>query len=109
MKETYQVRKDEDIEEGENESKKDKDSKKKRQEARWLLPPEGWHKGNFDGTSKGNPGPLGCGSIIRNSNGDSVVSFSMPLGTQTNHVAEARAACETVKVAYEMGAKNIWL
>lgn len=103
------MRKDEDIEKDDNIRKKDKDSRIKRQEARWLLPPEGWHKANFDGASKGNPGPSGCGGVIRNCNRDGLVAFSMPLDIQTNHVAKARASCESVKEAYEKGVKNLWL
>lgn len=31
----------------------------------WKKPLEGWVKVNFDGASKGNPGPSGAGFIVR--------------------------------------------
>ena len=70
---------------------------------------EGWHKENFDGASKGNPRPLGCGGVIRNNFGEGMAAFSLHLGIQTNHFAEARAACQSVKMAFEMGIKKLWL
>ena len=82
---------------------------RKRQEAKWLLPPDGWHKANFDGASKGNPGSSGSGGVIRNENGDGIVAFSLPLGFQTNHFVEANAVCNVVKLAFEVGVTNLWL
>ena len=79
----------------------------KRQEAKWLLPPKGWHKDNFDGASKGNPGSLGSGGIIRNEFGEGVVVFSLPLGFQTNHFTEASATLHVVKLAFEVGVSNL--
>ena len=81
----------------------------KRQEAKWLLPPEGWHKANFDGASKGNLGSSGSGGIIRNEFREGVATFSLPLGFQTNHFAEASATYHVVKLAFEVGITNLWL
>ena len=74
-----------------------------------LLPPEGWHKENFDGASKRNPRPSGCGGIIGNNYRGGVADFSLPLGFQTNHFVEASVACHIVKLALDMGIKNLWL
>ena len=71
--------------------------------------PGGWHKANFDGASKGNPGSSGSGGVIRDENGDGIAAFSLPLGLQTNHFAEANAACNVVKLAFEIGVTNLWL
>ena len=76
IKENYQVRRGGDIEVGGNKKEKEKDRMFKTQEARWLLPPEGWHKANFDRASKGNPGSLGSGGIIRNEFGEGIATFS---------------------------------
>ena len=35
--------------------------------------------------------------------------FSHPLGFQTNHFVEASAACQIVKLAFDMGIKKLWL
>ena len=72
-----------------------------------MLPPESWFKANFDGASKGNLKPSGCGGVIRNSYGEGMENFSLPLGIQSNHFVEARAAYETLKLAFDMGFR--WL
>lgn len=39
--------------------------KKKIVEVRWLRPPQGWIKLNFDGAVKGSSGMAGCGGVLR--------------------------------------------
>ena len=109
IKEKNSMRKDEDFEKGGRKKEKVKNGLRKRQEAKWLFPPEGWHKANFDRASKGNPGPSGGGGVIRNDNGNCIAAFSLPLGFQTNHYAEANVACNAVKLAFEVGVTNLWL
>lgn len=46
-----------------------------------VFSPEEWHKANFNGIAKGNPGPASCGGIIINCHGVGVATFSYPLGT----------------------------
>ena len=41
-----------------------------RKECKWVSPPIGWKKLNFDGASRGNPGKVGLGCIIRSENED---------------------------------------
>ena len=74
-----------------------------------MLPPESCCKANFDGASKGNLGPSGCNGIIRNSYGEGIMAFSLPLGTQSNHFAEAKDAYEAIKLAFDMGFRWLWL
>ena len=76
---------------------------------KWLLPPEGSHKANFDGAAKGNPGPSGCGGIIRNCHGGGVATLSYPLGNQTNHYVEVSNALHTTKLSLDVGVKKLWL
>ncbi len=109
IKENLQVLKEEEEEEGDRKIAKEKDRNLKRQDASWLLPPDGWSKANFDGASKGNPGPSGCGGIIRNSYGEGIAAFASPLGIQTIHLAEARAASKVVKLAFEAKITKLWL
>ena len=47
--------------------------------------------------------------MIRNDNGDCIASFSLLLGFQTNHYAEANIMCNVVKLAFEIGVTNLWL
>ena len=80
-----------------------------REHARWDCPPENWFKINFDGASKGNLGKEGCGVVIRNSNGDYVGGMAIPIGDQTNHVAEAYATLHGLLYAKSMNLRKIWV
>lgn len=109
IKENIFVRKGGAFETRGRKKEKVKDKMRKRQEAKWHLPPEGWHKANFDRASKGNPGSSGSGGVIRNENGDSIAAFTLSLGFQTNHFVEANATCNAVKLAFQIGVTNLWL
>ena len=50
-----------------------------------------------DGGSRGNPGPAGAGSFVRDEEGVQVVTVSEFLGTTTNKLNNARAAIEALK------------
>ena len=54
----------------------------------WTPPKEGFIKLNFDGASKGNPGPAGYGVVLRNSGGEILDMEAGFLGETTNNVAE---------------------
>jgi ribonuclease HI len=54
----------------------------------WTPPPTGFIKINFDGASKGNPGPAGFGAILRNSNGEILYLVAGFMGENTNNVTE---------------------
>jgi hypothetical protein len=49
----------------------------------WTPPPTGFIKINFDGASKGNPGPAGYGAVIRNSKGEILILAAGYLGETT--------------------------
>jgi len=59
-----------------------------RRPSRWDPPPEDFIKINFDGASKGNPGPARYGVVFRNHNGKILVTGAGSLGYTTNNVAE---------------------
>ena len=103
MTENYAITREGDIKVGGNSKGKKEDKIKRRHEAIWSFPPENWHKANFDGAAKGNPGPAGCGGIIRNNSGGGIASISSPIGHQTNHLAEASTARFIVKLALASG------
>lgn len=54
----------------------------------WSPPPEGVFKLNFDGASKGNPGPAGFGGIVRNSRGETQLIYYGSIGWDSNNSAE---------------------
>jgi ribonuclease HI len=51
----------------------------------WDAPPKDWFKLNFDGASKGNPGPIGYGAIIRNDKGEIIHILAGNMGQNTNN------------------------
>ena len=44
-----------------------------RKNCKWTPPPPDWHKLNFDGASRGNPGQSGIGCIINNEKGEWII------------------------------------
>ncbi|KAJ8774982.1 hypothetical protein K2173_019986 [Erythroxylum novogranatense] len=61
----------------------------------------------FDGASKGNPGPAGAGAVLRADDGSMVCQLREGLGIATNNVAEYRALILGLKHALMKGFKNI--
>ena len=57
----------------------------------WRLPSTGFWKLNFDGASRGNPGPSGFGVCMRDSCGKVVAITVSPLPIDTNNIFEAHA------------------
>lgn len=57
-----------------------KKDKSDREGGFWYSPHPSWHKINFDGLAKGNPGPVGCGGVLRDHNGRFVSTVELPLG-----------------------------
>lgn len=80
-----------------------------RSNARWDCPPKGCYKVNFDGTSKGNPGIVGCGIIIRDENGYSNGAMEIPIGNQTNHIEEASTSLHGLFFSKNKNLEKIWL
>jgi ribonuclease HI len=61
----------------------------------------------FDGGSRGNPGPAGIGVVIRAADGTPLVTVGRPIGHATNNVAEYKALILALEKAKELGAKKI--
>src|SRR5271156_6788830 len=61
----------------------------------------------FDGGSRGNPGPAGIGVVISAEDGTSLVTLGRFIGRATNNVAEYRALITAMEKAKELGAKKI--
>src|SRR5688572_11271489 len=61
----------------------------------------------FDGGSRGNPGPAGIGIVISSSDGVALVTLSRFIGKATNNVAEYRALITAMEEALKLGAKKI--
>ena len=54
----------------------------------WTSSPSGFLKLNFDGATKGNPGVVGAGGVIRDSGGNINQLYAGSMGNSTNNTAE---------------------
>lgn len=61
----------------------------------------------FDGGSRGNPGPAGIGVVVRAEDGTPLVTLGRFIGRATNNVAEYRALITAMEEALKLGAKKI--
>ncbi|CAN5594695.1 hypothetical protein BH09PLA1_BH09PLA1_32480 [soil metagenome] len=61
----------------------------------------------FDGGSRGNPGPAGIGIVLRAKDGTPIRTLGRFIGKATNNVAEYRALITGLQEAQKLGAKNI--
>ena len=61
----------------------------------------------FDGGSRGNPGPAGIGVVVRAADGTPVVTLGRFIGRATNNAAEYRALIIVMSEALKLGAKHI--
>src|SRR4051794_31030228 len=61
----------------------------------------------FDGGSRGNPGPSGIGIVLRAEDRTPLITLGRFIGTATNNIAEYRALITALQEAEKLGAKNI--
>src|SRR3954467_6437541 len=61
----------------------------------------------FDGGSRGNPGPAGIGVVLRAADGTPLVTLGRFIGRATNNVAEYKALVTALQEARKLGAKKI--
>src|SRR3954471_8242848 len=66
-----------------------------------------WITLQFDGGSRGNPGPAGIGVVVRAADGTPLVTLGRFIGTATNNVAEYTALITALEEAKKLGAKKI--
>jgi ribonuclease HI len=61
----------------------------------------------FDGGSRGNPGPAGIGVVLRAADATPIVTLGRFIGRATNNVAEYQALITGLQKAQELGAKKL--
>ena len=61
----------------------------------------------FDGGSRGNPGPAGIGVVLRAADGTPLVTLGRFIGRATNNVAEYKALIMALEKAKELGARRV--
>jgi ribonuclease HI len=86
-----------------------KDNTKQRVCIGWRYPPIDWVKINVDGCSKGNPGLVGAGGVIRDAMGRWIVGFALNIGICTSVGAELWAITNGLKLAWSKGFRKIIL
>lgn len=62
---------------------------------------------NFDGGSRGNPGPAGIGVVLAAEDGTPLVTLGRFIGRATNNVAEYKALIAALEKARELGATRV--
>jgi probable phosphoglycerate mutase len=62
---------------------------------------------HFDGGSRGNPGPAGCGSVVAAEDGTPLAAVGKFLGTMTNNQAEYHGLINALEKAAELGGKQV--
>ena len=71
--------------------------------------PSSFIKLNFDGASKGNPGPAGGEGVFRNSQGEILHIYTINLGHSTNNSAELNAMVKGLNIAIYKGFEKLIL
>ena len=66
-----------------------------------------WITLQFDGGSRGNPGPSGVGVVLSAADGTPLVTLGRFIGRATNNVAEYRGLITALEEAQKLGAKKI--
>src|ERR1700722_8293439 len=61
----------------------------------------------FDGGSRGNPGPAGIGIVVAAADGTPLVTLGRFIGRATNNVAEDRGLIPAMAEAKKLGAKRV--
>ena len=64
---------------------------------------------NFDGGSRGNPGPAAIGAVVRGEGGEVLEERGERIGTATNNVAEYKALLLGIERAAALGAEELEL
>lgn len=61
----------------------------------------------FDGGSRGNPGPAGIGVVLSAADGQTLVTLGRFIGRATNNVAEYKALITALQQARALGARTV--
>ena len=78
-----------------------------RDKCRWIPPPIGWTKLNFDGASRGNLGTIGIGCIINNDSGNWIAKRAKSIRSTTNNLAELKALQEGIQICLNLSISKL--
>ena len=80
-----------------------------RAKCKWVPPPPGWHKLNFDGVARGNLGIASLGCIINDEDGRWVAKLASPLPSTSNNMEELEALERGVQLFHRLGLSKIFI
>ncbi|XP_057816194.2 uncharacterized protein LOC131029647 [Cryptomeria japonica] len=78
-----------------------------RKAAKWSAPKRGWVKLNFDGASRGNPGPAGIGCCLHDEGGRELARIAKPIVFESNYKAKILALIEGLHLCQNRGIHNL--
>ena len=65
----------------------------------WFPPPIGFLKLNFDGASKGNPGPAGFGGVLKNNTVEIIHLYYGTIGHDSNNATELSGLLHGLRIS----------
>ncbi|XP_058071222.1 uncharacterized protein LOC131220289 [Magnolia sinica] len=74
---------------------------------RWTKPPKDRLKLNIDGSSRGNPGESGGGSVCKDHLCRIIIAYHRYYGSASNTVVEAQAMLDGLNICSNLGLANI--
>ncbi|XP_057867370.1 uncharacterized protein LOC131074699 [Cryptomeria japonica] len=78
-----------------------------RNSCKCKAPKRGWFKLNFDGASRGNPGPTGIGCCLHDEDEKELARESKPIGHVSNNRAEILALIEGLLLFQNKGIRKL--
>ncbi|KAI3470064.1 hypothetical protein Pfo_026727 [Paulownia fortunei] len=76
---------------------------------RWIKPPQGWIKLNYDGASRGDPVLAGVGGIARDHTSSPLFAFCAALRNQTNIYAKLYVLVEGLVLYHQRALYKVWV
>ena len=94
-----------------HEAQQDRSSESARQETliHWDPPPTGWMVLNTDSASKGNPGAVGSGGVLRGDKGEWICDFRKSMGNCSAMKSEIKAILRGLWIAKDKDIKRVWV
>ena len=74
---------------------------------KWTPLPLGWYKLNSNGSSEGNPGKVGGGGLIRNSDAIWISGYARNIGSASSVLVELRALRDGFALALSLGLTHL--
>ena len=84
-----------------------KKNKEARENCKWIPPPKGWAKLDFDGAGRSNPGTIGIGCIINDEIVHWIAKKTMSIQPTFNNLAQLEALDQNVQLCHKLGLSKV--